>query len=78
MFETEVTVSAKEWIRLNKIEAKYNTFKKALEHIANPIQHLQKEALKEKKKLDGSVAIKLSGNPCYLKLIAEDALRGDK
>jgi len=48
--------------------------KEALSKIAYPIKHLQIEAEKEGKKIDGTYAIHLSENAPYLKLIAQEAL----
>ena len=53
----------------------------ALKRIANPIDSIKKEGLKEGLKLNGNVAIQLADDANYLKEIAKEALKcleGDK
>ena len=53
----------------------------ALKRIANPIDSIKKEGLKEGLELNGNVAIQLADDANYLKEIAKKALRcleGDK
>ena len=65
-------------VEIDQQKAVVERLTKALEKIAHPIAFMQEEATKEKRKLDGGIAVMLSRDPSYLKSIAEDALRGDE
>lgn len=53
---------------------KEQVYKEALEHILNPIAHLQKQAENSGDRFNGHVALVLSNDPEYLKEVAERAL----
>jgi len=60
------------------LQAKYKACVEALEKIANPLKHLQYEAMQKGEQLNGVMAIQLSNDANWLKSIATTALNNLK
>jgi hypothetical protein len=59
---------------IQKLQAKLDKAREALDEIVYPIKHMQDKAEKEGMRLDGGIAIALGENASYLKNIAIKAL----
>jgi hypothetical protein len=61
-------------LRVADLEQENKRLRAALKAIANPIQHMQEEAVREGMKLDGHMATAMADSPAYLSGLAKKAL----